>query len=134
MMMMCDTLVHIPTMRAQAMERGSTVYTLRERKRKNATWEGEAEKVQSIQAWASQEITFMSPDLLPGHHRSFSEDEDDGDNVEGSPHKERQHPSTAPHGSEPGQADQQDGAQRKHHAHHRQSGDVDVDVLHRDTP
>lgn len=37
MMTMCETLVHIPTMRAQAIERGSTVYTLRDRKRKNAT-------------------------------------------------------------------------------------------------
>ena len=39
-MMMCDRLVAVPTMRAQASDRGSTVYTLRERKRKNATWRG----------------------------------------------------------------------------------------------
>lgn len=43
-----------------------------------------------------------SPDLFPCRHGSSSKDEDYGNNVEGSPHKERQHPSTAPHGSEPG--------------------------------
>lgn len=37
MMTTCERLVPIPTMRAQAMESGSTVYTLRDRKRKNAT-------------------------------------------------------------------------------------------------
>lgn len=73
-----------------------------------------------------------SPDLFPCRHRSPSEDEDYGDNIEGSPHKECQHPPTAPHSGEPGKADQQDGAQRKNHAHHRQSSYVDVDVLRRD--
>lgn len=104
MMMMCERLVQIPTMRAQAMERGSTVYTLRERKRKKATWEGEAgAKAQTVKTQKTRTAGLItSPNLLPGRHRSSGKDEDYGDHVESSPHKERQHPSAAPHGGQPG--------------------------------
>lgn len=44
MMTMCETLVHIPTISAQAIDRGSTVYTLRDKKRKNATCNGKKAK------------------------------------------------------------------------------------------
>ena len=133
MMMMCETLVPIPTIRAQARERGSTVYTLTERKRKNATWEGKKRSEKRF-IFCRQNSLFFVLFLLPSHllprcHRSSCEDEDYGGNVQRAPDEEGQCPPTASQRGEPGQADEQDGAQTENHADHRQSAHMVIEVL-----
>lgn len=70
--------------------------------------------------------------LLPRGDVPAGEDEDDGDDIQRPPDEERQGSSAAPHRGQPGQADQQGGAQAQDHAQHRQGADVGVDVLETD--
>lgn len=70
--------------------------------------------------------------LFPCRHRPSREDEHHGCGVQRAPDEERQRPSTAPHGGQPGQADEQERAQTENHAHHCQSPHMGYRVLERE--
>lgn len=67
--------------------------------------------------------------LLPSGNWSPGKDEHYGCDIQGTPYKEGQRSSAAPHRGQPGEADEQDGAEAKDHAHHWQSTYMDVNVL-----
>lgn len=67
--------------------------------------------------------------LFPRGDGSPGEDEDYGGDVERPPHEEGQGSSTAPHRGQPGEADEQDGAQTEDHAQHGQGAHMDVQIL-----
>lgn len=77
---------------------------------------------------------FLASHLFPRCDGSAGEDEDYGGDVQRPPDEEGQGSATAPHGGQPGQADEQGGTQTDHHAHHRQSSCVHVDALRRINP